>query len=69
MSITDIPKLQSTISKLFFPFVVSPKLFDFAVVQLDKNFKKFNPQVKPIILPPQGFFPKVEFDFLSYWCC
>ena len=54
---------------MFFPFAVSPKLFDYAVAQLDKNFKKFNPQVKPIILPPQGFFPKVEFEFFSYWCC
>ena len=41
---------------MFFPFAVSPKLFDYAVAQLDKNFKKFNPQVKPIILP----------SFLSY---
>ena len=46
-----------------FPFV-TPKPFDLAVVQLDKNFKKFNPLVKPIILPPQGFFPNGEFQLL-----
>ena len=55
------PQVQIRNIKNAFPFV-TPKPFDLAVVQLDKNFKKFNPRVKPIILPPQGFFPNGEFD-------
>ena len=47
-----------------FPFVL-PKPFDLAVVKLDKEFNKFMPNVKPIKLPPQGFFPKGVLDNLN----
>ena len=55
------PRVQVREIKDVFPFLV-PRQVDLAVVVLKQKFKMLDSMVHPILLAPQGFFPKGEIE-------